>query len=74
MRAIISKGGFKPFTLKIEVESIDELQSLWHRFNASIDRIKTDASRDWGEPIVTSCEEVFGCLDETAEVIGYKGG
>ncbi len=61
------KTSFKPFTLEITFESVDEARMLWHRLNASIRGIHGSSGNGCVFPDNESTAEAFFVLDTHME-------
>ena len=70
---VIKADTFKPFQLVIDVESVDEARSLWHRFNLSFANTSRYVPFDnhdcgWGRddniPVTAAWNELDDYMDD----------
>ena len=64
---------FSPINITITIDSVSELETLWHRFNVSKDAIREASSSPFGNSITLVDDwDIFDLLDSIAVDGGYK--
>ena len=65
---------FKPITIEVTLESLGELEALWHRLNVSVDDVKKSSNDSFRNGIDMAYDNyIFWAeLDKIAEDNGWK--
>ena len=72
MKTELISPKFEPFSFSITVETPEELQSLWHRFNINFDAFNSTYTNRYVEKNksfnLLSCNSVYILLDEQVKI------
>lgn len=72
MKIETKEVGFSPIELTLTIESIEELSSLWHRFNVQGNQIEADSTSGLNINEYFDHEDVWRVLNEFAIKNGLK--